>query len=194
MLVLLNKLAVVLELALLVSTHAGLVECTFASLSDFVHSCHCFECCLNVVPIVSDWDIATLCEGEGAIDGHFLSMSMAISLSPAKFPWISLHLKVLVAFALAESEGFGIQPHKCNALRRVDRRRAEMTCFDPHFEKGCEVLEAKIGSQRRKGAGRRGGCRGDRPDNRQKNYLPSSRICWLPTVQEYICPLEKQFW
>ena len=41
-------------------------------------------------------------------------------------PWVSLHLEVLVTFALAKAKCFRVQSHKRDTLRRVHRRRAEL--------------------------------------------------------------------
>jgi hypothetical protein len=108
MLVLLNQLAIVFALALLVAAHARLVKGAFASLPDFGNARHGLERRLDKVAVVAHGYVATLREGEGRVDGHFLAVRAAEGFGPRELARVALHFEVLVAFGFAEAEGFGV--------------------------------------------------------------------------------------
>jgi len=96
--VLLNQSLVLGLLTQLVARHPVLVKHTLALGLDFLRTFQGSDRRGHQVPIVTDWNVATLLELEGRVNGHLLASGLAEGLGPADLTGVTLHLEVLVAF------------------------------------------------------------------------------------------------
>lgn len=180
MLVLLNDLPVRVALALLIASHAIAIEDALTAGTDLLDAVHGGERLCDQVTRVTGRDVAAAGERECCVDDHLFPGGLAEGFRPFEFAGVTcvcvlvsggrhwgggegrrrtLHFKVLVAFAPAETEFFCIVTDKHDPVARIYRARAitRRSIAVSMIESSLENSGGSAGTQVKQGGGRAGG-------------------------------------
>jgi len=87
-----------------------------------------------MISVISDGNITTSGEIEGAVDNHFFASRFAEGFGPFEFARVALHFEIFMAFAATEAEESSIIADEGYAFAGIAGLRTEITRLDPLYQ------------------------------------------------------------